>query len=388
MANNVWDIKNNLQVQYYTAGAWTSIQADTYEVSVDRGILVERGVFARPDYGTAMVRLVKKDVSDLVTGPAYKANMPFRIRYQSSPDTAPTSWTVFFYGFISNVAMQFDVEAQKLKIEISADDTTKIAMNTRLTSFDINSTYHSFRQIMDKLALDIAAVDTRFSMSQQGTGGSATFQDYDTWTDFVSGELVNQLLDAELGWCYSAKDAGTQYYLTRADVAAKKTAWSNTELTISNVHSSSVDHICMDYIDLVWDTDGLVNSCFVEHAETKINKTKKNTTSITNYGEWPADFSIDMDTGSSPYVRLADWAQAVVDAADPKRIQAVSCPALRRDGTTSKIIDREIGEKLQVEFVDPSNSSNKIQQVALITRIQHQIDADHWEMTIGLWKGI
>ena len=144
----------------------------------------------------------------------------------------------------------------------------------------------------------------------------------------------------------------------------------------------------MDYIDLVWDTDGLVNSCFVEHAETKINKTKKNTTSITNYGEWPADFSIDMDTGSSPYVRLADWAQAVVDAADPKRIQAVSCPALRRDGTTSKIIDREIGEKLQVEFVDPSNSSNKIQQVALITRIQHQIDADHWEMTIGLWKGI
>lgn len=392
MANNVWDIKSNLRIQYLPTptGSWTSIEADTYELSIDRGILVERGVFARPDYGIANMRLIKKDVSDLVTGPAYKANMPLRIQYQPQPDTQPTVWQSFFHGFISNVSMQFDVESQKLKIMISADDTTKILMNTRLANFDITTGTESYRQIMDQLALDIAAVDTRFSMSQSGTGASATYQDHDstTWADFVSGELVNQVLDAELGWSYSAKDAGSQYYMTRSDVAAKKTAWSNTELTVSNVHSSSVDHICMDYIDLIWDTDGLVNSCWVEHFETKHNSTKKNTTSITNYGEWPADFSIDMDIGSSPYTRLQNWAQAVVDAAEPKRIAAISCPALRRDGTTSKIIDREIGTKLQVEFVDPSNTSNKIQQVALISRISHEITADHWEMTIGLWKGI
>ncbi len=61
MANNVWDIKSNLRIQYLPtpSGSWTSIEADTYEVSIDRGILVERGVFARPDYGTAQVRLIK-----------------------------------------------------------------------------------------------------------------------------------------------------------------------------------------------------------------------------------------------------------------------------------------------------------------------------------------
>lgn len=390
MANNVWDIKSNLRVQYYTAGAWTSIQADTYEIDIDRGILVERGVFARPDIGLAQISLIKKDVSDLVTGPAYKANMPVRIQYQSSPDTAPTSWTTFFYGFISNVAMQFDVESQKLKIQISADDSTKILMNTRLADFDIGTSTDSYREIMNQLGTDIAAVDSRFVLGQDGSGGSATFQDNDTttWVDFISGALVNQVLDAELGWTYSAKDVNLQYYMTRSDVAAKKTAWSNTELTISNVHSSSTNHICMDYIDLVWDTDNLVNSCYVEHVDTTKKKVKKNTTSITNYGEWPGNFTIDIDAGTSPYVALADWAQAVVDAADPKRIQGVSCPALRRDGTTSKIIDREIGQKLQVEFVDPSNTANKIQQVALISRIQHHIDSDHWEVTIGLWKGI
>ena len=118
MANNVWDIKSNLRIQYLPtpSGSWTSIEADTYEVSIDRGILVERGVFARPDYGTAQVRLIKKDVSDLVTGPNYKANMPLRIQYQPLPDTQPTVWQSFFHGFISNVAMQFDVDSQKLKI--------------------------------------------------------------------------------------------------------------------------------------------------------------------------------------------------------------------------------------------------------------------------------
>ncbi len=186
MANNVWDIKSNLRIQYLPtpSGSWTSIEADTYEVSIDRGILVERGVFARPDYGTAQVRLIKKDVSDLVTGPNYKANMPLRIQYQPQPDTQPTVWQSFFHGFISNVAMQFDVDSQKLKITISADDTTKILLNTRLASFSINSTYASFKQIMVKLGSDIQAVDSRFSLSQDGPGGSATFQDHETFDDF------------------------------------------------------------------------------------------------------------------------------------------------------------------------------------------------------------
>ncbi len=99
-------------------------------------------------------------------------------------------------------------------------------------------------------------------------------------------------------------------------MATKRTAWSNTELTISNVHSSSVDHICMNAIDLVFDTDGLVNSAKVIDDSSKVDYTKKNTTSISTYGEWPADFIIDMDIGSSPHTRLQDWAQAVVDAAD------------------------------------------------------------------------
>lgn len=390
MANNVWDIKTHLQVQYYTAGVWTSVEADTYEVSIDRGVMIDQSVFVRPDSGTLQVRMQKSSLSDLVTGPAYKSNMPIRVRYQPLPDTQPTIWNVIFYGYISNVAMQYMTEAKILDITISADDSTKLLMNTRLPVFDINSTTgKSFRNVMGELATKIFAQDSRLVLLQSGTGGSATFQDYQTWVDEISGTILNQCLDAELGWVFADKSAGNQFYCTRTDINTKQaTTWNNSNMTVSNVHTSSVDHICMDHMDLSFDTDTLVNSVKVEHSLTNIVKTAKNTTSITNYGEWPQDFSIQMDTGASPYTRLQDWADHVAAAADPKAIRSVSCPALRRDGTTSKIANVEIADTLQVEFVDPVNTSNKIQQVALISRINHEITADHWEVNLGIWKGI
>jgi hypothetical protein len=393
MANDVWDIKSNLQVQYYASGAWTSVQAETYEVEIDRGIMLEKGVLARTDIGTARIELIKPSLADFVGTPAYKPNMPIRVRYQPKPDTQPTVYEVIFYGYISSIFMGYDVTAKKLKITIQADDSNKILSNTRLSSFSITgtTTNRSFRNVIDSLGSAVAAIDTRFVLVQDGSGGSSAVFSADTFTDVVAGEVLNQLTDAELGWCYSVRSSGTTYYMTRADINTKQsTAWSGTALTVSNQHSSSVDHICMDYIDLSFDTSTLVNSVkVIETSSTPASdKTSKNTTSITDYGEWPADFEITMDPGASPYTRISDWASHVSGAAEPKQIRMVSVPALRRDGTVTKIAYSDVGQTLQVEFVDPANTSNKIQQVQLISRIRHSITADHWEIDFHLWKGI
>lgn len=394
MANDVWDIKSNLEVQYLPpASSWTSIQAETYEVEIDRGIMLEKGVLARPDIGTARIELIKPSLSDFVGSPGYNVNMPIRIRYQPNPDTNPTTWRIIFYGTISNIFMGYDVTAKKLKITIQADDFMKILSNTRLSSFSITgtTTQRSFRNVMASLDSSINAIDSRFNLVQDGTGGSAAVFSANTFTDVIAGEVLNQLIDAELGWVYSERTSANTMYMTRADINTKQaTAWSGSALTVSNQHSNSVDHICMNYIDLSYDTSTLVNSVkVIETSSTPAsNKTSKNTTSITNYGEWPADFEITMDPGASPYTRISDWASAVSGAADPKQIRMVSVPALRRDGTTTKIAAYDIGQVLQVEFVDPANTSNKIQQVQLITRIRHSITAEHWEIDFHLWKGI
>ena len=398
MANNVWDIKQNLRIDYFTAGTWTTIQADSYDVNIDRGINVEQGVFARPDVGTATVSMMKKSLSDLITGPAYKSNMPFRVSYQPAPDTSPSIYLTIFYGFIQNVAMSYLSDAKKLGITITAVDTTKILCNTRISVFSVTgtSTNRGFRTIIDALAIAVSAVDSRVSLVQSGSASSSTYQHPQTWLEAVSGDILNQLLDAELGWCYSQRSGANQFYMTRGDVdALQATTWSSLNPTVSNVHTSSTNHYCMDSIDLNYDSDRIVNNVKVQqvgNAETgapsgtpSADKTVTNATSISNYGSQVGTFEICMDEGSNPHPRMTAWATAVADAADPKSIGRVSCPALRRDGTVSNIADIEIAYPLQVEF---SDGTNTVQQVSLVTRINHSITPEHWEVTLDLWKGI
>jgi hypothetical protein len=388
MANDVWDIKSNLRIDYYTAGVWTTIQADSYTVDINRGIQVEKGVFARPDVGMATVQMMKKSLSDLITGPAYKSNMPFRVSYQPAPDTSPSVYYTIFYGFIQNVAMSYISEAKKLGITITANDTTKILCNTRLSTFTISSGA-GFRSVMGNLATAVAGVDSRVSLNQNGTAaGSTNFLPLQNPLDVISGDVLNQLLDAELGWSYSQRSGANQWYLTRLDVdALQSTAWSSSNPTVSNIHTSSTNHYCMDYMDLTYNSDRIVNQVKVSETLTapSTDKTATNSTSITNYGRQPGDFEITMDAGTSPFTKMSDWATAVANAADPKAINQVSCPALRRDGKVSNIADMEIAYPLQVEF---SDGTNTIQQVSLVTRINHSITAEHWEITLDLWKGI
>ena len=397
MANDVWNIKTDLRIQYgkTVSGTltWYDIVADSYEENIDRGINVEEQVFARPDIGVATVNLDKSSLSDFTQGTDYKSNMPFRIAYRPKPDTASSVWYTIFYGFIQNVSMNYNVDSHKLRISITANDTTKIMLNARLSTFDItgNSTQRSFRPVMNDLATAIAAVDNRVSLNQSssaGLKGGSTIQWANSWIDTQAGEILNMLLDAELGWSYAQRSGANQFWLTRLDIdALQATAWSSSNPTVSNIHSNSVLHYCMNAIDLSYDSDQLVNSAKVTEVVSTpaSDKTKKNTTSISTYGEHTNNYEITMDVGASPYTAMSNWAQAVVDAADPKQIKSVECPAIRRDGTVSEVADTEIAETLQVEF---SDGTNTFQQVLLVKRIRHHISVDHWSVGIELWKGI
>ena len=393
MANDVWDITKDLRIQYakVVSGVttWYDIVADTYDVNIDRGILVEQQVFARPDIGTARVSLEKSSLADFTVAPDYKSNMAFRIQYRPAPDTAPSIWNNIFWGLIQNVSMFYDVQTKKLKIVITANDLIKVLLNMQLSTFTVsgNTTARAFKSVMNDLATSVNAIDSRAYFSQNGSGTSSTVQWANSWADVPVSELLNQFLDAELGWLY-CEFGSANLYLCRSDVnTLQNTTWSTSRPTISNIHSSSTLHYCMDHIELSYDSDQLVNDVLVTETVSTPASDKKatNTTSTSNYGVHTETFSLTMDVGASPYTKMSDWASAVVDAADPKQIRSVSCPALRRDGKTSNVVTHDIAYPLQVEF---SDGTNTIQQMQLITRIKHQISADHWEVTLDLWRGI
>jgi hypothetical protein len=378
-----FDIKTDLRVQYeYPSGTWNSIQADTYAVDISRGVFVDSRVFARPDVGVATVTLSKKSLTDLLTTPAYKSNQNFRIQYYDG-----TTWNYLFYGLIQNVGISYVAETKKLDITITANDFMKIILGTRLTNYSItgSSSARSFRNVMNALSTAVQAIDSRAFFQQLYANGSGTTQWATTWTDTTAGEILVQFLDAELGWLWSDKNSILGLYATRNDINyLQGLTWISTDLTVSNVHSTSSNHVCMDSIDLSYDSDAIVNKVKVLEGFTGATSTATNSTSVTNYGEQSGDFEVTFDnTGVST---LNAWAVAVATAANPKSIKSVSVPVIRDQGDVSIIAGVDIADTLQIEFAAAGYTT--LQEIYLITRIGHTITADHWEMNIELWKGI
>lgn len=386
-----FDIKTQLRVRYYASGAWVDIQADSFEVDIDRGIDVEQGVFARPIVGTATVRMMKSSLADFMNGPQYQSNMPFAIEYQ----VPSTAWISLFSGFIQNIDMGYVASAKaagsaldrgKLQVTLTAYDMGRIALNTQISSFAITGTSaRSFINVMGQLATAITAIDSRYSQQQALAGGSSTYQHAYTYPDITSGELYAQFLDAELGWLWASKD-GFMYFHTRADVnTIQSQTWSSSNLTVSNIHSTDPKHVCMDNIQLAYDSDSIANVVAVTETFNQTKTTQSNATSIADYGRQVGRFEVNFNP-ASPSSTLAQWAIAVNSAANPKSITSVSVPVILDSGEVSEIANQEIGTALQVEFAQTGFTT--LQELYMIRRINHMITADHWEMNVGLWRGI
>ena len=239
MANDVFDITKDLSIRYLNpaSGLYVEIVADSFEVEIDRGIEVENGVFAEGSIGTATVRLVKKNLSDFLNTPGYKASDLMDIRYRPFPDTNPLIYQQLFGGRIQNVSMNYINESKNLEITIVADDSMRIFQNTVVASHSVTGTVvqRSFRNCMINLATAVG-----FTLSPGGAGASGTTQRAFTWINTPAGEIVSKFLDAELGWLYSLKN-GTLSYLARTDVAtAQAIAFTPGSPTISNVHYSDL----------------------------------------------------------------------------------------------------------------------------------------------------
>jgi hypothetical protein len=243
MANDVFDIAQNLSIRYFNAtiGAFVEIVADSFEVEIDRGIDIENGVFAEGAIGTAVIKLVKNNLSDFLGTPGYKAGQQIDIRYQPTPDTNPLIWNLIYGGWIQNVSMNYINESGALQIEITCNDAMKVFQNTTLASFSVTgvATARAFRNCMITLTAAVNAATTYpggVSLTALGTGASGTTQRAFTWINTPAGEIASKFMDAELGWYFTGNGGGIQY-LTRADInTLQAVAFTAGSPTVSNVH--------------------------------------------------------------------------------------------------------------------------------------------------------
>jgi len=247
MANDVFDVATDLSIRYFnqTLSAYVDIVADSFEVDIDRGVQIEQGVFASPSVGVATVKLVKKNLSDFLNTPGYKAGDLFDIRYKPTPDTAPTTYNTIYAGYIQNVSMNYINESGSLQITIVANDVMRYYMNQVLTSFSTSGTVanRSFRNCLIQLTSALSTASTYspagVSLSAAVTGaGSATTQIAYTWTNQPAGQILEQFVNAELGWVWGNKAVANDVkYLTRGEMDTKKLQiFTSGVATASNVH--------------------------------------------------------------------------------------------------------------------------------------------------------
>jgi len=252
MANDVFDVKTDLSIRYYNVSlsSYVEIVADSFEVDIDRGINVENGVFTEGSVGTANIKMVKSSLNDFLGTPGYKANDYIEVRYKPAPDSSPSLYNYLFSGYIQNVSMAYVNESGTLQIEIVANDILKSFLNTQLASFSITgtTTQRSFRNCMISLS---AAINSSVTFPQPypfgidfvpaGSGGSSTTQSAFTWINTSSGEILNRILDAELGWIWAGYAPNKVQYLARTDVATLRAiAYNSANATVSNVHYTNL----------------------------------------------------------------------------------------------------------------------------------------------------
>ena len=153
---------------------------------------------------------------------------------------------------------------------------------------------------------------------------------------------------------------------------------------LQNLTRISTAHYCLDSINLVYDSDILCNKAVVIDQTAGTKTVATNAASVAANGEQSQEFRVDLDpAGASTYAALAS---EIVNAATIKQVQMVTVPVVRDDGKAGSIADREVGSTLQVEFAqDPLPA---LQQVSIVSRINHIITPDLWLMNIGLWRGI
>jgi hypothetical protein len=239
---------------------------------------------------------------------------------------------------------------------------------------------------------------SKYKASFQGRGGPVTGKasvriEWQTSAGvFISNDESPQIATTNTGWTEIAVTAVAPVGAGRAKVfwrgftigTGGKTLYIDN-FKLENLTNISTGHYCLDNIVLKYDSDDLVNKAVVIDKTSLIRTTASNTASIASYGEQAGKFTVDFDSAAGP-TTFANLASEIVNSSTIKEVQQVTVPVIRDDGRASDIADREVGSTIQVEFAQEPLAP--LQVVSIISRINHIITPQHWEMNIGLWRGI
>jgi hypothetical protein len=399
MANDVFKISTDLEVSIFTYASdvfiwgvtqwddgdkwdsgssvqsWIDFSGSIGPVEITNGTNIEQGL-TRPEPATATI--VFQDAAyDPFNNITIRTGTPIRIRVRPNPDTDPSTWVTLFQGKIETASASYN-EYFTNTVTLSCVTKLKDYLNYSVAD---GITYPPFLYAYEWLngfAYYYPSVSIAYNAGLNGY----LLDGIDTLDPVNFGELINQLLDANLGALVykPITQASTVlgYYYIQEELGDIDTATSVLDFeaaTSANALRSSFYDLTIGY-----DTEQIVNEVNLSTVSGYGPIVRKNENSVELYGSLAAEVvtrhynDVDADT----------WISQVTLAEPRRRVLDISARVINRDG---KVNENLLREPMDVCNVSISNANLTVDENYYITRINYSLTPDQWLTSMELWRG-
>lgn len=362
------------------AFTWTSVSSgEIFSKFVD----AELSWFFGSKIGYGMDYMTRNDLNTL-QAITYTAGSPTvsNVHYQNL--VANPNFEVNTTGYSPGTSVTLTRDTSQFYMGVASMKVASTATTSTVYNFQTNTTMGASSGQKFKASLQIKnggnSSTARVQINYINAGGFSVGLDSGPFVTTSSTDWTEIFVTSVAPATTVRAEIRVQINKTAAAVASVFV--DNVKLELLSVQSTN--HFCMDQITLAYDSDDFVNKVKVTDATTGTSVSATNTASVTANGEQLGLFTVDLDgAGVSTY---SNWASEVATNASLKQVSGVSVPAIREDGKVSDIANWDVGSTLQVEFAnDPLPT---LQLVSIVSRVTHIITPEHWEVNLGLWRGV
>ena len=350
------------------AFTWQSYECSVSDVSTALGGEVEDSLYFQPFPSQAEITVQDLTI-DPSSNPAMRAGVPVRVRVEKG-DVDET----LYRGYIDTINVSYDPASNKNIMSITAFDSFKKLVNSRLSLFDTTdpieypdgwaSPYEVIEQIADLFGASMNAA----SDPPAGEIPGATYE------NFIPNVIIYDAI--KVGLALFWVDPGTEEFVL---IPRPITLDPTDKYTIGNVHDGD-KHLCMSDIEVASDIDSVFNSLQVSlKSAPGTSVTIRNTDSIELYGEWAVDTTVD----TTDIDELERWGTVVFNQTTTKLVKSVETPAIDRKGNLTHASVIAPGETININY---QTNELDISDTYTVTKVSHFIDVDNWFTTLELWK--
>lgn len=225
------------------------------------------------------------------------------------------------------------------------------------------------------------SADTRVGNILDDAGWPAGDRDLDTAVVDVAaitytgsaGDLIDDTAEAEQGQFFVAKDGDATF--------KKRTAFSSVSSAATFNPGSSLGF--SDSVQVVWDTDELVNMAEITGADDSA-QTSSDSTSIAAHGEQSYESTNETIFNASYALNVADWIVGRHKDVTPRFPAGLRIfPQQDPSNLWPEVLGRELQDVITVVF-SPPGGGDDINRLFAVEGIQHEIMAGLWVTTYSL----